>query len=231
MVIGSGLLATIFNKIYLDASNVCIFASGVSDSTCEDITEFEREKRLLVKTFERNQNVNSFVYFSTCSIEDLDRRSTPYVKHKLEMESIVLKHPQSLVFRLPQVVGFGGNSKTLMNFLYQSIKSGNKFELWKNASRNIIDIDDVVSIVSFYIANVIVRQNVLNIANPINYTMIEIVNSMEKILEKKGIYEVTEKGETYCIDISEISSIIKETDVFFDQNYLQRIIKKYFAII
>lgn len=32
------------------------FASGVSDSICEDMIEFEREKKFLMKTFERNQN-------------------------------------------------------------------------------------------------------------------------------------------------------------------------------
>jgi len=228
MILGSGLLATAFKKKYQNDPSVCIFASGVSNSMCKDVVEFKREKALLIKTLESNQSVSSFVYFSTCSVEDPGKKNNPYVKHKLEMESIVLIHLRSLVFRLPQVIGSGGNPNTLMNFLYQSIESGNEFELWKNSSRNIIDIDDVVSIVSVYIENATLRQEFINVANPVNYTMIEVVTSMENILKKNGVYRVIDKGEAYRIDISEIFSIIKETNVSFDKNYLPRIIKKYF---
>ena len=231
MIYGNGMFATAFSDYFKNNPDICIFASGVSNSMCKDLAEFDREKKLLIKTVERNQGISSFVYFSTCSVEDPSIKNTPYVKHKLEMESIVLEHPGFLVFRLPQVVGFAGNPNTLINFLYQSIKDGTEFELWKHSNRNIIGIDDVLSIVSFYIKNVTIRQEIINIANPVNYSMIEIVTSMEKFLKKNGIYDVTEKGNSYSIDISEISPIIKETNVTFDKNYLPRIIKKYYSSV
>ena len=227
MIIGSGLIATAFRK-FSQTDDICIFASGVSNSMCTKKDEFEREKMLLVKTLERNQSVSSFIYFSTCSVEDPDSINTPYIKHKLEMESIVLGHLKSLIFRLPQVIGIGGNPNTLINFLCHSVKFGEDFVLWKNSSRNVIDVDDVVSIASFYIGNIIERQRIINIANPASHMIAEIVTTIEKVLKKNGVYRVVEKGAAYNIDISEISSIIKETNVSFDEHYLEKIIKKYF---
>jgi len=227
MVIGSGLLATAFESFYQNDDDICFFASGVSDSTCRDKSEFEREKKLLMKNISKYYNVGSFVYISTCSIEDPCSVDTPYVRHKREMESIVLEHSRSIIFRLPQVVGKTGNPNTLIRFLHLSIETGKKFELWKYANRNIIDIDDVVLIISYYIANVPLRQRILNVANPVNYTMLEIVNSLEVALDKKGVYRLVERGGSYCIDISEIYPIIKESGVFFGKHYLSKIMKKW----
>ena len=227
MIIGSGLIAIAFRK-FSQIDDICIFASGVSNSMCKNIEDFRREKVLLKKTLERNQSVSFFVYFSTCSIEDPGMKNTPYVRHKLEMESIVLTHLSSLIFRLPQVIGSGGNPNTLINFLYQSIKFGHEFELWKNSTRNIIDVDDVVTIVSFYLAKEIPHKKILNIANPVNHSMTDIVNSMEKALKKNGVYRIVDKGEKYIINTSVMSLLIKEADVSFDKNYLLKIIKKYF---
>ena len=230
MIYGSGMFATSFSDCFKNNPNICIFASGVSNSMCKDLAEFDREKKLLIKIIESNQGVSSFIYFSTCSIEDPRKKNTPYVKHKLEMESIVLEHPGCLVFRLPQVVGFGGNPNTLMNFLYKSIKDGIEFKLLKHSNRNIIDIDDVLSIISFYVKNNFIRQKIINIANPVNYSMIEIVTSMEKFLKKNGNYDEIEIGNSYNINIAEISSIIKETNIIFDKHYLPRVIKKYYSL-
>ena len=231
MICGGGMIATAFSADFKNNPDVCIYAAGVSNSMCESRSEFDREKNQLVKTLERSKHLNLFIYFSTCSLEDPATKNQPYVKHKLEMESIVSEHPRYLIVRLPQVVGFGGNPNTLMNFLYQSIKCGKEFELWKNSNRNIIGIDDVLSIVSFYIKNDIIHQEIINIANPVNYSILEIVTSMERFLRKNGIYDVIEKGSSYSIDISEISPIIKKTNVTFDKNYLQKVIYKYYSSI
>jgi UDP-2-acetamido-2,6-beta-L-arabino-hexul-4-ose reductase len=44
VVVGGGQLAQAFYK-YRDNNSVVIFASGVSDSSCTDQKEFDREKK------------------------------------------------------------------------------------------------------------------------------------------------------------------------------------------
>ena len=153
MIIGSGLIATTFMPIYRDNHNVCIFASGVSNSKCIDPKEFKRERQLLMKSLRQYIDKNTFIYFSTCSISDPNTVNSMYVKHKLEMESLVSFHPGYLVFRLPQVVGYGGNIHNLLNFLFTSIKTEKKFQLWKNASRNILDVEDIPALTEPFITD------------------------------------------------------------------------------
>jgi hypothetical protein len=47
------------------------------------------------------------------------------------------------IFRLGHVAGGSAQPSTILSFLYKAIKDGTSFNLWKHASRNIIDIDDV----------------------------------------------------------------------------------------
>ena len=47
-IIGTGQLAKIFQNSDIDLNNVCIFASGVSNSSCVDIYQFQREKQCFV---------------------------------------------------------------------------------------------------------------------------------------------------------------------------------------
>jgi len=229
MIYGNGMLANAFSKYNGTNPNICIFASGVSDSSCNDENEFMRERLLLEESIKENARADFFVYFSTCSIGDQSSLGTLYVKHKLEMESIVLEHSKSIIFRLPQVVGPGGNPKTFIKFLYHSIKEGRKFELWENATRNIIDVDDVVEIVKHYIGNAPITKNIVNVANPINYSVIEVVKLLENFLHKKAIYRGLSKGSKYTIDISQISTIIEKNNISFEDDYLLKVLNKYYS--
>ena len=229
MIYGNGMLANAFSKHTDIRSDICIFASGVSDSGCEDETEFRRERILLEKSLKENASANYFIYFSSCSIIDRSISDSPYVNHKLQMESLVLKHPQSIVFRLPQVIGPRGNPKNFVNFLYRSIKEDREFELWEKATRNIIDVDDVVEIVKYYIDGVSNGDNIVNVANPFNYSVIEVVNVIESFLNKKARYRVLSKGVKYAIDISKISTIIQKKNISFEGDYLLKILNKYYS--
>ncbi len=83
MVIGNGLIANSFCKAYGNDPKVLVFASGVSNSRCTDVKEFQREFQLV----KDNSNFNGlFIYFSTCSIEDPSLRNSQYIKHKNKIE-------------------------------------------------------------------------------------------------------------------------------------------------
>ena len=62
MIIGDGDIASILKGKWFESNDlVIVFASGVSNSKCVDVEEFEREKKLLL---DQNKNLH-LVYFST----------------------------------------------------------------------------------------------------------------------------------------------------------------------
>jgi nucleoside-diphosphate-sugar epimerase len=228
MIIGSGLLAHSFKKLFYTNSDICIYAAGVSNSNCASANEFERERNRLSDTLQRQTHIDAFVYFGTCSVGDADVLNTPYVRHKLLMEKIVSTHPRHLILRLPQVAGETPNPHTLLNFLYARIARSESFNLWRLAKRNIIDVSDVAAITKQIIANNSLRSLTFNIANAVNYSLIDIVHNMEYVVGKRAVYELLERGSEYKIDTKAISPFLEKAGVDFDDNYLEKVIIKYY---
>jgi nucleoside-diphosphate-sugar epimerase len=228
MIIGSGLLAHAFSRAFLARDDVCIYAAGVSNSSCTDAHEFARERQRLEDALRHATRVDAFVYFGTCSVADLDARNTLYVQHKLAMEQRACTHPQNLILRLPQVAGRTPNPHTLLNFLYARIARSESFNLWSKAKRNIIDVDDAAAIAQRLIANNSMRNTTVNIANVVNYSMADIVSAMECVTGKRAVYEVVERGSDYFIDTSIILPVLEEADVKFGNDYLENTISRYY---
>lgn len=228
LIIGSGLLACAFSRVSLPCANVCIYAAGVSNSNCADVREFARERQRLEDALRQAMHVDAFVYFSTCSVADHEARNTPYVQHKLAMEQMVHTHSQNLILRLPQVAGKTSNPHTLLNFLYARISRSESFNLWSKAKRNIIDVADAASIAQQLIADNSVRNRTFNIANVVNYSMADIVRTIERIVGKRAVYDVVERGSEYLIDISAISPVLEKAGVKFGNGYLEKVIDKYY---
>lgn len=229
MLIGSGLLAQAFAPTFSRRDDVCIYAAGVSNSSCADPREFMRERQRLVDALQQARHVDAFVYFGTCSVADPEASDMPYVRHKLAMERLVAAHPRHMILRLPQVSGKTPNPHTLLNYLYARISRSEAFCLWHNARRNIIDIDDVVAIAGLLIADSAMRNITLNIANPVNYPMADIVRAMEKAVGKRALYETLERGSGYPVDIRAIRPILDAAGVKFGSGYLERVIGKYYG--
>lgn len=228
MLIGSGLLAHAFSSAFLRREDVCIYAAGVSNSSCTDAHEFARERQRLGDALRQAMHVDAFVYFGTCSVADPEARNTPYVQHKLAMEQMVYTHPRNLILRLPQVAGKTPNPHTLLNFLYARISRSESFNLWSKAKRNIIDVVDAASIAQQLIANNSARNTTLNIANVVNYPMADIVSAMERVVGKRAVYEVVERGSEYLIDTSAIFPVLEKAGVKFGNDYLEKVINKYY---
>ncbi|MBI9084500.1 MAG: NAD-dependent dehydratase [Desulfobacterales bacterium] len=228
MIIGSGLLARSFSCAYALRDDICLYAAGVSNSTCVDHREFLRERKRLEEALQKTAHLDGFVYFGTCSIADPDARKTPYVQHKLEMEKIVSRHPRYLILRLPQVAGKTPNPHTLLNFLYARIARSESFNLWRTAKRNIIDISDASSIAEHLISDISARNTIINIANQVNYSIVEIVRELARITGKKAVYKSVDRGSSYLIDISDISNIIDNAGFNFGKDYLTNVLEKYY---
>ena len=231
MIVGSGFIAKNFShyKEELEKLGICLYAAGISNSQINDHNLLEKEKTKIIdfsKNFDKEKKI---VYFSTCSILDPSRNKSLYVKNKLYIENLIKENfDKFLILRLPEVVGKNDNNITLMNFLYQQVINKKKFEIWKKAKRNLIDIDDAVLLTMDCLKKNIQNKTV-NIANPIFCYATEIVKIFEKLSKIKANFNLVDKGnDKWIIDISEISEIIKNQRIKFDDNYLHKAIRKYY---
>lgn len=120
------------------------FCSGVSDSKETRVSEFNRERELLLSVCAGAQTFSSFVYFSSIMAPE---RANEYFEHKYKMEQLVkLLFPEKyLIIRLPQVVGLVNNATLFPEFV-RRIRCGSPILVQENAARSLIDIDDVARI-------------------------------------------------------------------------------------
>jgi nucleoside-diphosphate-sugar epimerase len=180
MIIGNGLISNSFLDTELDG--VIIFASGVSNSKEENLCEFDREKKLLLRTIYENLD-KKLIYFSTCDFYD-SKKSSKYLNHKFEMETLVKENCKSwIIYRVSQIIGMGNKNNLLFNFIL-NVKEDRNFGIYPNFDRNLISINDVKFIVLKYIRNS--DKEIINIANPKNIKVKEIVKIIEKNLNKNS---------------------------------------------
>lgn len=227
MIIWNWLIAKAF-KYYEWNNDVIIFASGVSNSQNKDLNEFKREIDLLEKSLNENKD-KLFIYISSCSIDDETLKDSLYVKHKINAENIIKSSwNKYLIFRTSNPVWFTKNQNTILNFLYNKIINKESFTIWKNAKRNLIDIEDLFNISKEIIDNAIYINDTINITNKLYFPILDIVKNFENITWKKAIYEIKDLWWTPKIDTKKIEPIINKIWINFNYNYLEKIIKKYY---
>lgn len=228
MVVGNGLIAKKFSH-YKQNVEVVIFASGVSNSTETRMEAFERERLMVLKTIASFPD-SLFVYFSTYSLTDPALKDRAYGKHKLAMENLIKeKSRQFLILRLTNIVGSGGNPNTIFNFLLNGIVSKQKLTLWKHASRNLLDVDDLVEIASRIINRRLHINKTITIANPKNYTIEEIVQVMAIYFKVKPHFHWLDKGSKVEVDIEETKEIMEELHKDYSISYLSNLLEKYYG--
>lgn len=107
MIVGHGDIASVLK----DRENFIFFASGVSNSQCKDVKQFEREGHLLSRFY---GTVFHLVYFSTISVFD---KETPYTAHKELMELVVKSNFDSYTIIRLGNIDWGTNPNTFINYL------------------------------------------------------------------------------------------------------------------
>lgn len=223
------MVAEAFSE-FKNEKKIVIFASGVSDSQEVRESEFSREKNLLLNSIKAHINC-TFVYFSTCSMHDPIAISTPYVKHKIHMENIIIKNCRNYhIFRVSQIIGYTRNQKTLINFIVNKINSGTLFDAWEMSTRNLIDIEDVKKIVTHILNKRIYLNQILHVANQNSISILQLIQIIEEVLEKKAHYLIANKGAPYSnIDIDVVQDLSKQLNIKFDLDYIARVIRKYYS--
>lgn len=229
MIVGNGMIAKRFKDYELN-DNIIIFASGISNSANKLHSEFEREANLLNTTIKNNSN-KRIIYFSTCSIYDPSLENSLYVRHKKNIESLIIKGASKYtIFRVSNPIGATTNKHTLLNYFIEHILLKQEIIVWKNASRNILDIDDM-----FVICNEIIHENLflnttVNIANPHNYKVMYILSAIEKHFNTHGHFDFIDKGGDPKIDTSAIQPIFDKFNFTFTDNYLPDLLQKFYPI-
>lgn len=227
MITGNGMIAKRFSRFAEDADRL-IFASGVSNSSNTDEDAFKKETGLLLEEISKYPGA-TVVYFSTCSIYDPSLQQSAYVLHKLKMEELIKSVAASfIIFRVSNPVGFTGNVHTLLNYFIEHLISKTNFDVWQYASRNLLDIDDMYRICEAIIEGEQWLNRTINVANPVNYPVLSIIEAIEKHFGIKGNYNLLEKGNSPLIDITDIQPLYSSLHINFGNDYMERLLKKYY---
>lgn len=228
MIVGKGLIASLF--IAHDRENTIFFASGVSNSLETRVEEFLREENLIKNTITENPD-KIFVYFSTCSIYDSSKTGSDYVLHKLKMEQLIKKScNQFLILRVSNAVGKGGNPNLLMNYIVRAVKNDEIINVHTKATRNLIDVDDIRNVTFDLLKNQSLNK-IINIAYLKNYSIVEILEIVEKFYDKKINSNLLKSGSGYDINIPDIENYFTENNLINKETYLLGILKKYYAVM
>jgi len=232
MVIGNGLIARAFEK-YKNSDNIIIFASGVSNSKEDRDTEFTREVNLLSNHFDTTSRL---IYFSTCSIDDPSLKHSEYIAHKIRMEKVIKrKFPNSIIFRLPNVVGSCDNPNTSFNYFKNRIKETLPITIEEHATRYFIDSDDLTVLLPYFIEKDI-DENVSQTINVVLDNKIyvkDMIETMEEIIGNNIDKTFIDKGSNYDVDNKFFNESLIDfgaPDAFIKpENYNYNLIKKYLS--
>lgn len=225
MVIGNGMIAQKFAS-YREDDRFIIFASGVSNSKNKNEEDYQREQILLQDTITANKE-KRIVYFSTCSIYDNTENNSLYVLHKKNLEHYIQNNAMTYnIFRVSNIVGKSQNPNTVLNYYLYHIREKINFDLWINATRNLIGLEDVFSIIDYILKHQLYKNQIVNIANPEGYPVEKIIKEIECFLNIKANYSAIDKGGTYEVDTSALMAITAILNIDFSKDYLKRLLQK-----
>jgi nucleoside-diphosphate-sugar epimerase len=228
MVIGNGMIAKAF-KQYADDDSIIIFASGVSNSREIRQEEFDREEKLMKSLINKDAIL---VYFSTCSLYDPTLNSSPYVRHKRVMEYVArYNFNKSIVFRLPNVIGHTENPNTFFNYIKNQIQQQKTISVHRNASRYLIDVDDLTTLLPTIIENYKnsheTGQQNFEVAFDNKTMVMDIVKMMMEIMNKKSEIEIINDGCDYEFDRKSFKEYLKSINYEEPKDYTYNLLKKY----
>ncbi|WP_419869061.1 NAD-dependent epimerase/dehydratase family protein [Chryseobacterium sp. CT-SW4] len=227
MIVGNGLLANLFKEN--DIENIVFFASGVSNSLETQPKEFQREEDLLRKTLAENPE-KIFVYFSTCSIYDSSKAGSLYVLHKHKMEQIISDTAKDyLILRVSNAVGKGGSPNLLMNYLVNAVKTHSPINVHTKATRNLINVEDIKNITYKLIEDKKYFNQIINVAYPENYTIVEILEIIESFYNIELNTKFIHEGIDYHIDTPFTKKYFSEKQSMDKKQYLTQILESYYS--
>ena len=226
-IIGNGLLAKSFATTAF-TRDCLILASGVSNSNEQRASEFRREVDI-VEAAIREHPTSRVIYFSTCSI--LQATQTPYIRHKLEMESRVAAAASSFhIYRLPQVVGATRNL-TLVSYLVESLLLRRRVIVQKHAKRNLVDVGDVSRLIRHLVENDIGTDSTQSLASAHSVPVADVLQVIGELLDVEPIFDVVDAGESYDISTAFVNRHFGSGDPLMKSDYWRAVLQKHVPAI
>jgi len=226
MIIGNGLIARAFKNSSYVFDDCIIFASGISDSKSDSTKEFQREFNLLSQYIKEDKK---FIYFSSIHILDPSEKDSMYVQHKLNIEEFIRSNFLNyIIYRLPVIVGKGGNSKALFNFLFNSIVKNIEMTIYLKSYRYILDVHSVVYFVN---QTLHIQNKTINLVADKAFSILEILQLFEKYLNKKAKFIRVDKGDYFEVDNTEFKDSLldkNELTIYSNYKYIEDTIRKYY---
>jgi hypothetical protein len=130
MIIGNGSIAKVLN----DRDDLVFFASGVSNSSCIDEREYEREFNLL-KTVPTDKHI---VYFSNLGIYYKQDR---YTQHKRDIEEYIRNNYKSYTIVRIEVCEWVKTPNTILNVFKRQLAQGIE-PIIQDTTRYVLSLDE-----------------------------------------------------------------------------------------
>jgi len=231
-IFGRGFIAKNLKKIKIQKKYI-IYAAGVSNSNLKEKKKYNYEISRFKKFLKKMSKNKTIIYISTFSANNKDLKNDLYVKNKIIIENLIKRNSISfIIFRLPQIIGISKNKNTLTNAIYYFISREKKFSIWKGSVRNLIDIDDLKSIIENYLKNNPPENTIINIYNPKFIKIEDLIKIFEKILNKKAKVE-TQVKKNKNVNIKLLNKKNNLDKGYYkdllSKNYYKNIIKKYYS--
>lgn len=226
IIVGSGLIASAFRELNLH-KEVIFFASGVSNSLEVRKEEFDREIKLIEENISRYSE-KLFLYFSTYSINE--GFFSPYIRHKNEAENLIrLKTKRHIIIRLPQLVGVVNNS-TLISYLTRSLILNKRVQIYHNAKRNLLDIEDLVRITKLVIEDKSKVNSTVIIKSKESIDVLSIYLEIASILKKELNYDLAIQPSLKSLDMDTPpfwNTSIYHDDLLDSSHYWRSVLARY----
>ena len=238
IVEGRGMLASAFRERGSEIT-ATIFARGVADSTVVDEAEYARELTTLGEAVRSAAAIGQpLVYFSSAPVygrfnghpfaeTEEPAPVTAYGRHKLACEAIVRASAgPSLVVRLPNVVGPGGNPRQLIPALVRQVIEG-RVTVYAGAARDVLDVDDLVSTIARLVAaappeRLADADRTVNVASGICTPVSGIVDEIASILGRDPVIDLVPGGEPQRFSVERMRALGGEPPA--DGGYVARIL-------
>jgi hypothetical protein len=149
MIIGKGSVASVLE----DRDDLVFFASGVSNSSCIDEKEYEREFNLL-KTVPTDKHV---VYFSNLGIYYKQDR---YTQHKRDVEEYIRNNYTSYTIVRIEVCEWVKTPNTILNVFKRQLAEGIEPKI-QDTTRYVLSLDEFLYWVRMIQSGVRNEMNVL----------------------------------------------------------------------
>jgi nucleoside-diphosphate-sugar epimerase len=200
MIIGDGLIGGLLKKTgEFDSDEYIIVASGVSNSNCQDTSQFIREVDLIDSLLSLQKKI---IYFSTLSIYDQTKIASKYILHKIALEKKILEtSATSIVLRLPNLIGIPQVlNNTMISFFFKSIFIHKKLILTENPSRFVVVVDDLIPVLKKILQNKALEGSSVNVFPLKQYDYVTLFTAVNSALETVTPIIYKEGGYSYYLN-------------------------------